>query len=149
MADNLIAQDILDAFEDLDAQMDGNLSGRIALRMRRDSSWDFYGGFLSLNESDSAHLSLKMNGALTEGLNPESSEYENMELLEKALTDLDLESLKINFKLMEDGERVVEMNVIGESLVEGKKITVDYRPRIIGGLDALLQQLDLSDFKNF
>ena len=90
-----------------------------------------------------------MNGALTEGLNPESSEYENMELLEKALTDLDLESLKINFKLMEDGERVVEMNVIGESLVEGKKITVDYRPRIIGGLDALLQQLDLSAFKNF
>ena len=35
MANNLIAQDILDAFEDLDAQMDGNLSGRIALRMRR------------------------------------------------------------------------------------------------------------------
>jgi hypothetical protein len=149
MADNLIAQDILDVFEDLDAQMVGSLSGRIALRMRRDSSWDFYGGFLSLNESDIAHLSLKMDGALTDGLNPEGSEYKNMELLEKALADLDLESLKINFKLMDDGERVVDMNVIGESMVDGKKISVDYRPRIIGGLDALLQQLDLSAFKNF
>ena len=148
MAENLIAQDILDAFEDLDAQMVGDLSGRIALRTRRDSSWDFYGGFLSLNESDIAHLSLKMNGALTDGLNPEGSEYKNMQLLEKALADLDLESLKINFKLMDDGERVVEMNIIGESVVDGKKITVDYRPRIIGGLDAVLQQLDLSVFEN-
>ena len=94
MADNLIAQDILDAFEDLDAQMIGSLSGRIALRMRRDSSWDFYGGFLSLNESDIAHLSLKMDGALTDGLNPEGSEYKNMELLEKALADLILRALK-------------------------------------------------------
>ena len=67
-----------------------------------------------------------------------------MELFEKALADLNLDSLKVNFKLLEDGERVVEMNVVGASMVERKRISVEYRPRIIGGLKTLLDQLDFS-----
>lgn len=67
-----------------------------------------------------------------------------MYLLERALQDLDLESLHILFKVMEDGERLVEMNVRGESEVDGKDISVEYRPKIVGGLDALIQQADLS-----
>ena len=143
-ASNLISQAILDSFDDLDARMDGNLSGKVSLRKLYNSSWDFYGGFLSLDPTELAHLSLNLDGALTDGLNPEGSEYQNMIMLEKALADLNLDTLKVNFNLLEDGDRVVEMNVIGESMVEGKKITVEYRPKIIGGLEALLQQLDLS-----
>ena len=60
----------------------------------------------------------------------------------KLLEFLDLDSLQVNFKLMEDGERVVEMNVVGASMVGRKRITVEYRPRIIGGLKTLLDQLD-------
>jgi hypothetical protein len=48
------------------------------------------------------------------------------------------------FKVLEDGERVVEMNVRGESEVDGKGISVEYRPKIVGGLEALMQQADLS-----
>ena len=81
---------------------------------------------------------------LTEGLEPKSSEYKNMYLLERALQDLSLEALSVLFKVLDDGERVVEMNVRGESDVDGKGINVEYRPRIVGGLDALMQQADLS-----
>ena len=67
-----------------------------------------------------------------------------MYLLERALQDLSLEALSVLFKVLDDGERVVEMNVRGESDVDGKAISVEYRPRIVGGLDALMQQADLS-----
>jgi len=143
-ARGLISQQILNSFDDLDADMDGNLSGVVSLRKLPVTGWDFYGGSLSLDSSDQAHLSLNLHGVLTDGLNPDQAEYANMELLEKALADLDLDSLKVNFKLLEDGERVVEMNVIGASMVERKRISVEYRPRIIGGLKTLLDQLDFS-----
>lgn len=141
-AKSLISQQILNSFDDLDADMDGNLSGVVSLRKLPVTGWDFYGGSLSLDSSDQAYLSLNVDGVLTDGLNPDQAEYTNMELLEKALADLDLDSLQVNFKLMEDGERVVEMNVVGASMVGRKRITVEYRPRIIGGLKTLLDQLD-------
>ena len=73
-----------------------------------------------------------------------SSEYKNMYLLDRALQNLNLEALNILFKVKEDGDRVVEMNVRGESEVDGKDISVEYRPKIVGGLDALIQQADLT-----
>ena len=36
------------------------------------------------------------------------------------------------------------MNVRGETEVDGKGISVEYRPKIVGGLDALIQQADLT-----
>jgi len=97
-----------------------------------------------LDSSERAKLFLNTHGMLTEGLDDESSEYKNMYLLERALEDLNLNGLNIMFKLLDAGERVVEMNVRGESEVDGKDISVEYRPKIMGGLDALLQQADLS-----
>ncbi len=143
-AQNLVSQQILDSFDDLDADMDGNLSGLVTLRKLAESEWDFFGGSLALDPSEYAHLSLELNGMLTEGLDPKGAEYDNMLLLEKALANLGLDDLKVNFKVLENGERVVEMNVAGESTVDGKKISVEYRPRIIGGLGALVQQLNFS-----
>ena len=81
---------------------------------------------------------------LTDGLDKKSSEYKNMYLLDRALQNLNLEALNILFKVKEDGDRVVEMNVRGESEVDGKDISVEYRPKIVGGLDALIQQADLT-----
>jgi hypothetical protein len=144
LASGLNSQDLLELFEDLDARMDGNLSGLLTIRNDPVRGWDFYGGSLSLDSSDMAKLYLNTHGMLTEGLEPKSSEYKNMYLLERALQDLNLEALSVLFKVLDDGERVVEMNVRGESDVDGKGINVEYRPRIVGGLDALLQQADLS-----
>lgn len=140
----LNSQELISIFEDLDARMEGTLSGVLSVRNDPSVGWDFYGGALSLDPSESAKLYLNTQGMLTEGLDPKSSEYKNMYLLERALQDLDLESLHILFKVMEDGERLVEMNVRGESEVDGKDISVEYRPKIVGGLDALIQQADLS-----
>ena len=144
LASGLNSQDLLELFEDLDARMDGNLSGLLTIRNDPVRGWDFYGGSLSLDSSDMAKLYLNTHGMLTEGLEPKSSEYKNMYLLERALQDLSLEALSVLFKVLDDGERVVEMNVRGESDVDGKGINVEYRPRIVGGLDALIQQADLS-----
>jgi hypothetical protein len=143
-ASGLNSQDLLTLFEDLDARMDGNLSGLLTIRNDPVRGWDFYGGSLSLDSSEMAKLYLNTHGMLTEGLEPKSSEYKNMYLLERALQDLSLEALSVLFKVLDDGERVVEMNVRGESDVDGKGISVEYRPRIVGGLDALMQQADLS-----
>ena len=138
------AQQIISCFEDLDARMEGNLSGILTIRNDPSLGWDFYGGSLSLDSSETAKLFLNTHGMLTEGLDDESSEYKNMYLLERALEDLNLNGLNIMFKLLDAGERIVEMNVRGESEVDGKDISVEYRPKIMGGLDALLQQADLS-----
>ena len=144
LAKGLDAQQIINCFEDLDARMEGNLSGILTIRNDPSLGWDFYGGSLSLDSSGRAKLFLNTHGMLTEGLDDESSEYKNMYLLERALEDLNLNGLNIMFKLLDAGERVVEMNVRGESEVDGKDISVEYRPKIMGGLDALLQQADLS-----
>ena len=144
LAKGLDAQQIINCFEDLDARMEGNLSGILTIRNDPSLGWDFYGGSLSLDSSETAKLFLNTHGMLTEGLDDESSEYKNMYLLERALEDLNLNGLNIMFKLLDAGERVVEMNVRGESEVDGKDISVEYRPKIMGGLDALLQQADLS-----
>jgi len=144
LAKGLDAQQIINCFEDLDARMEGNLSGILTIRKDPSLGWDFYGGSLSLDSSETAKLFLNTHGMLTEGLDDESSEYKNMYLLERALEDLNLNGLNIMFKLLDAGERIVEMNVRGESEVDGKDISVEYRPKIMGGLDALLQQADLS-----
>ena len=144
LAKGLDAQQIISCFEDLDARMEGNLSGILTIRKDPSLGWDFYGGSLSLDSSERAKLFLNTHGMLTEGLDDESSEYKNMYLLERALEDLNLNGLNIMFKLLDAGERIVEMNVRGESEVDGKDISVEYRPKIMGGLDALLQQADLS-----
>ena len=145
-AKGLRSQEIISLFDDLDARMDGNLSGVLNLRNRPLLGWDFYGGALSLDSSEKARLFLNTNGLLTEGLEVGSAEFKNMYLLEQALQNLKLESFNVIFKVMDEGERVVEMNVRGESEVDGKDISVDYRPKIIGGLDALIQQADLSNW---
>ena len=145
-AKGLRSQEIISLFGDLDARMDGNLSGVLNLRNRPLLGWDFYGGALSLDSSEKARLFLNTNGLLTEGLEVGSAEFKNMYLLEQALQNLKLESFNVIFKVMDEGERVVEMNVRGESEVDGKDISVDYRPKIIGGLDALIQQADLSNW---
>jgi hypothetical protein len=144
LATSLDAQQIINCFEDLDARMEGNLSGVLTIRNDPSLGWDFYGGSLSLDSSETAKLFLNTHGMLTEGLDYESLEYGNMYLLERALKDLNLNGLNIMFKLIDAGERVVEMNVRGESEVDGKDISVEYRPKIMGGLDALLHQVDLS-----
>jgi hypothetical protein len=143
-ARGLRSQEIISLFDDLDARMDGNLSGVLNLLNTPHSGWDFNGGALSLDASETARLFLNTNGILTEGLEVGSSEFKNMYLLEKALQNLKLDAFNVIFKVMDNGERVVEMNVRGESEVEGKDISVEYRPKIIGGLDALIQQADLS-----
>ena len=144
-ADQIIAQSLINCFEDLDAQMDGNFSGYIDLIHLDELGWDFFGGALGVEGDEPGKLKLNLNGMLTNDLNPDSSEYRNMYLLERALMDLTLTGLRVNFKVLEDGERVIEMNVLGQSEVDGKSISIEYRPKIVGGRDALLQKMNLSE----
>jgi len=144
LATGLNSQSLINLFEDLDARMDGNLSGMVSLRKDPFSGWDFYGGSLSLDPTDSAKLFLNTQGILTDGLEEQSPEYKNMYLLDRALQNLNLEDLTVLFSIQDNDERVVEMNVRGDSEVDGKAISVEYRPKIVGGLDALIQQADLS-----
>ena len=144
-ADQIVAQDLINCFEDLDAEMDGNFSGFIDLINLKEVGWDFFGGELGMEGDAPGKLKLNLDGMLTNDLSPDSSEYRNMYLLERALMDLTLSSLRVNFKVLVDGERVIEMNVHGKSEVDGKSIGIEYRPKIVGGRDALLQKMNLSE----
>jgi len=68
LAKGLDAQQIINCFEDLDARMEGNLSGILTIRKDPSLGWDFYGGSLSLDSSERAKLFLNTHGMLTEGL---------------------------------------------------------------------------------
>ena len=140
LVEGINAQELINYFDNLDAQIDGDLSGLFTLRNHPQYGWDFYSGSLSLDQSENTFLSLHTHGLLSDGLEPSSSEFERMRLLEMALQNLNLQDLSVMFKVSDEGNRLVEMNIRGSSLVDGDEISVEYRPKIIGGLDDLIQQ---------
>ena len=122
MLKGLDAQELINYFDNLDAQIDGDLSGLFTLRNHPQYGWDFYSGSLSLDQSENTFLSLHTHGLLSDGLEPSSSEFERMRLLEMALQNLNLQDLSVMFKVSDEGNRLVEMNIRGSSLVDGDEI---------------------------
>ena len=57
-ADQIIAQSLINCFEDLDAQMDGNFSGYIDLIHLDELGWDFFGEHLGWRAMNLANLNL-------------------------------------------------------------------------------------------
>lgn len=139
----LSGKELLACFKDVDAELEGNFSGYLNLSRTQAQGWDFSGGQLSLDSSEAAWLSLKLNGMLTKGLDPNSSYYEEKLLTEKALEKLELSNADVMFKVLENAERVVEMNIRGDAEVDGESISIEYKPKIIVGLQTLLLQADL------
>ncbi len=131
--------EIMSGFE---GELEGLLSGRIPLT-DSDGDWNYQdGGHLELAPVPEGRLSYPADGLLTEGMDPESSNYKRSRLVELALRDLKVK--KLRFEFLEDllEGRVIKGEVLGSSMVDEKVINVTYRPKLKGDLVALLRQLE-------
>ena len=75
---------------------------------------------------------------LTNGLEEGTDEFEKMELTAWALSDLTLNSMRVDFKVTEE-ERQIIISINGKRDTEKKKVDLRYRPKIIGGLKEILE----------
>ena len=134
-------QEIADLFKDLNLKVDGKFSGELPLVPTENESWDFIGGFLRYSEQGGGHYSWNADGIFTSGLDESDPHYKEMYLAEEALKNLSLDSMRLDFKVAE-GKREIRGKIIGESMVEGKKVSLDYNPKIVGSLSEILDLLD-------
>ena len=72
--------------------------------------------------------------------------YQQTVLAEAALPNLSMNSMRLDFKIV-DGEREVQGLIQGNAEVEGKKIDLDYKPRVSGDLREILEAIDLIKFQ--
>ena len=137
MLDEVSGQQIVDFFEGLDVQIDGNFSGMVSFS-NYDGIWDFGTGFLQLNPSDEANIKFNQGELIYSGIDPTDPQAKNLKLTAWALEDLEVDGMRVNFKVLEN-ERQVIISINGVRETKDQKVDLDYRPRFLGGLQDLLQ----------
>ena len=132
-------QRVLDLFElgEQKGRVDGSFSGSLQFS-NADGLWDFGTGYLELSPSEDSEIELRVFELLTSGLAEGSEEMERMKLTAWALEDLALDSMRINFKVLEK-ERQILLSIGGVRETDRKKVELKYRPTIIGGLKEIMQ----------
>ena len=137
MLDEISGQQIVDFFEGLDVQIDGNFSGMVSFS-NYDGVWDFGTGFLQLNPSDEANIKFNQGDLIYGGIDPTDPQAKNLKLTAWALEDLEVDGMRVNFKVLEN-ERQVIISINGVRETKDQKVDLDYKPRFLGGLQDLLQ----------
>ena len=130
-------QQMIDFFEELDVQIEGNFSGMVSFS-NYDGTWDFGPGFLQLNPSANAHIKFKQGELIYGGVDPTDPQSKNLRLTSWALEDLEVDGLGINFKVLEN-ERQIIMSINGSRETKEQRVDLDYNPRFLGGLQDLLK----------
>jgi hypothetical protein len=134
-------QKVVDLFRKIDADINGNFSGRIPIS-KKDGKWNFEEGFMELETDLGSNLRYDVKGLLTEGIEAGTAEYRRMQLAEKALKNLSLDFFRISF-MVDKESRKIRGSIIGESIMEdGREIFLDYRPNTVAGLDEIIQYLN-------
>jgi hypothetical protein len=139
---DVVGERLSEVMPGFEGTLQGLLTGRIPLG-DQDGDWNYLdGGYLELAVDPAGHLSYPADGLLTEGMDPESSNFKRSQLVELALQDLKVK--KLRFEFLEDllEGRVIKGEVLGSSMVGEKLINVTYRPKLTGDLFALLRQLE-------
>ena len=138
-AKSISGQDLLEKFEFAgeNAKLAANFSGSMQFS-NRNGTWDFGTGNLKLQPSGENILKMQIADLLTNGLEEGTDEFEKMELTAWALSDLTLNSMRVDFKVTEE-ERQIIISINGKRDTEKKKVDLRYRPKIIGGLKEILE----------
>ena len=137
MLNEVSGQQIIDIFEGLDVQIDGNFSGMVSFS-NYDGVWDFGTGFLQLNPSDEAKIKFNQGDLIYGGIESTDPQAKNLKLTAWALEDLEVDGMRVNFKVLEN-ERQVIISINGVRETKDQKVDLDYKPRFLGGLQDLLQ----------
>ena len=144
--DQVCGQRLVDLFKDLDLQIDGNFSGQIPIAPDSANVWDFIGGFLKFVDEGKGYYSWNAKGLLSNTLDESDLLYKQTVLAEAALQNLTMDAMRLDFKVV-DGTREVRGLIQGTAEVEGKKIDLDYKPKITGDLKEIIEAIDLIKFQ--
>ena len=134
--------DVSGPFKDLDLLIDGNFSGQIPLAPDQANVWNFIGGFLKFVDEGTGYYSWDANGLLSTTLDKSDLLYKQTVLAEAALQNLSMDAMRLDFKVI-DGTREIRGLIQGKAEVEGKKIDLDYKPKITGDLKEIIEAIDL------
>ncbi len=141
-------QRIVELFDDLDLEIEGNFTGYIPLAPSKMSEqWDYMGGSLKMENTKPSRFRWDAKGRLTEGMNKNDADYQKNLLAEKALGNLLVKSMKFDFMVFEKGREVRGM-IDGVSDIKGKKINLDYNPVIKGDLADLINLAEIFKIKS-
>jgi hypothetical protein len=95
-----------------------------------------------LDTDENRTLRYNAKGLLTKDLAVGTEEYKRMKMAEDALSNLNLQFLKISI-VVEGESRKIKGSIIGESILDdGTKILLDYRPNTVAGLDELIEYIN-------
>lgn len=144
--DQVCGQMLVDLFKDLDLLIDGNFSGQIPLAPDQANVWNFIGGFLKFVDEGTGYYSWDANGLLSTTLDKSDLLYKQTVLAEAALQNLSMDAMRLDFKVI-DGTREIRGLIQGKAEVEGKKIDLDYKPKITGDLKEIIEAIDLIKFQ--
>lgn len=134
-------QKIIDLFDELDAEIKGNFSGKIPIS-KKNGKWNLEEGYIELDTDENRTLRYNAKGLLTKDLAVGTEEYKRMKMAEDALSNLNLQFLKISI-VVEGESRKIKGSIIGESILDdGTKILLDYRPNTVAGLDELIEYIN-------
>ena len=106
MLNEVSGQQIIDFFEGLDVQIDGNFSGMVSFS-NYDGVWDFGTGFLQLNPSDEAKIKFNQGDLIYGGIDSTDPQAKNLKLTAWALEDLEVDGMRVNFKVLENERQVI------------------------------------------
>ena len=130
-------QQMIDFFEGLDVQIDGNFSGMVSFS-NYDGAWDFGTGFLQLNPSANANIKFNQGELIYGGVDPTDPQSKNLKLTSWALEDLEVDGMGINFKVLENDRQII-MSINGSRETKDQRVDLDYNPRFLGGIQDLLK----------
>ena len=95
-----------------------------------------------MDTDENRTLRYNAKGLLTKDLAVGTEEYKRMKMAEDALSNLNLQFLKISI-VVEGESRKIKGSIIGESILDdGTKILLDYRPNTVAGLDELIEYIN-------
>ena len=93
-------QEIVDFFEGMDLKIDGIFLEGSPFQIMEESGTS--AGFLQLNPSDSAHIKFSQGNLIYQGIEPNDPEAKNLKLTAWALEDLEVDGMRVNFKVLEN-----------------------------------------------
>ena len=124
--------------------IEGRIDGRIPI-VREAGRWRISAGRLELDRRVRAHLSYLAKGLLTAGLNPGSRRYQQLEMAEDGLKDLQLQSLTVDVFAPATPGPMLQLRLEGLSTSPRATVPILVTFNVHGDFGELLDLFELLD----
>ncbi len=123
IAQGIRIDEVLKLFPKAPFQATGRLSGQISLSWDR-GRWTVLKGHLVLAKGAPAMLRCNVQNWLTRGMDPGSSRYQQLRLVEEAMQDLRLKRLEIALQSLDLSQPAMQIHIEGEGHARSRRVVV-------------------------